>query len=105
MSRLFHVTSSSNRASIDAHGLDWQRMGAARGIAGSIVPEVDGIFVCTDASDVDFFVRINKHRRAGGRLGDRRDRHAAGRERRRVPPAASSNREGFTSELTTRFDD
>lgn len=34
-------------------------MGAARGIAGSLSPEVAGVFLCTDASEVDFFVRMN----------------------------------------------
>ena len=46
MSRLFHVTSSLNRESIQAHGLDWRRMGAARGIAGSSAPEQAGCFLC-----------------------------------------------------------
>jgi hypothetical protein len=31
----YHATSSENRDSIRSHGLDWKRMGAARGIAGS----------------------------------------------------------------------
>ena len=35
MTRLFHVSSALNRESILAHGLDWTRMGAAPGIAGS----------------------------------------------------------------------
>lgn len=48
-----------NRESIRAFGLDWTRMGAARGIAGSTCPEVDGIFLCTDEFTVDFFVRMN----------------------------------------------
>ena len=59
MSRLFHVTSSSNRASVDAYGLDWRLMNSASGIAGSTRPEKDGVFVCTDESDIDFFVRMN----------------------------------------------
>ena len=58
MSRRFHVSSSLNRHSIRVHGLDWTRMGAARGIAGSTAPEVEGCFLGTDY-DVDFFVRIN----------------------------------------------
>lgn len=41
----FHVSSSHNRASIGAHGLDWDRMGAAPGIAGSPVPEQEGCFL------------------------------------------------------------
>lgn len=55
----FHVTSSLNRASIEEHGLDWSRMGAARGIAGSYEPEQEGCFVCENEDDADWFVRMN----------------------------------------------
>ena len=55
----FHVTSVRNRESIRAHGLDWTRMGAAPGIAGSTVPEVEGVFLCAEEFTVDFFVRMN----------------------------------------------
>lgn len=55
----FHVSSSRNRESILEHGLDWERMGAARGIAGSRSPEVSGVFVCRDADEADYFVRMN----------------------------------------------
>jgi hypothetical protein len=48
-----------NRESILAHGLDWTRMGAAPGIAGSAVPEEEGVFLCRDEFEVSFFVRIN----------------------------------------------
>lgn len=41
------------------HGLDWQRMGAARGIAGSERPEQDGCFLVADDFDVDWFVGLN----------------------------------------------
>jgi hypothetical protein len=54
----FHVSSAANRESIRMHGLDWTRMGAARGIAGSTVPEADGVFLCQDFM-VEFFVGIN----------------------------------------------
>jgi hypothetical protein len=54
--RHFHVTSSLNRESIRRFGLDWTRMGAASGIAGSTVPEVEGIFL---DELPDFFVRMN----------------------------------------------
>lgn len=57
-SRHFHVSSVLNRQSITRHGLDWTLMGAARGIAGSRRPEVEGIFVCRD-EDVSFFLQIN----------------------------------------------
>lgn len=59
MAHLFHVTSALNRESIQAHGLDWARMGVARGIAGSSVPEEEGVFLCRDESEADFFVRMN----------------------------------------------
>jgi hypothetical protein len=56
---MYHVTSVSNRASIEEHGLDWRRMGAAPGIAGSPVPEQDGCFLAADEWTTDFFVRMN----------------------------------------------
>jgi hypothetical protein len=59
VTRLFHVSSSRNRGSIEAHGLDWSLMMTAPGIAGSREPEVDGVFVCLDRFTVDFFVRVN----------------------------------------------
>jgi hypothetical protein len=59
MTRLFHVTSALNRESILASGLDWTRMGAASGIAGSSMPEEEGVFLCRDESEADFFVRGN----------------------------------------------
>lgn len=55
----FHVTSSLNRASIAEYGLDWQRMAAAPGIAGSRGPEADGVFLCRDEHEVDWFVSMN----------------------------------------------
>jgi hypothetical protein len=42
---LYHVSASVNRSSIERHGLDWTRMEAAFGIAGSHEPEADGIFL------------------------------------------------------------
>lgn len=59
MTRLFHVSSVANRDSILAHGLDWTRMGAAAGIAGSAAAEVDGVFLCADEFEVGFFVGMN----------------------------------------------
>lgn len=41
------------------HGLDWTRMGAARGIAGSNEPEEDGVFLCLDEFDAKYFVEMN----------------------------------------------
>lgn len=56
---MFHVTSVRNRESILTHGLDWTRMGAAPGIAGSSEPEADGVFLCPDDFDVEFFLGLN----------------------------------------------
>ncbi|WP_427924630.1 hypothetical protein [Streptomyces sp. cg40] len=56
---LFHVSSVLNRQSIARHGLDWARMSAARGIAGSRHPEVEGIFVCRGEEEAAFFLQIN----------------------------------------------
>lgn len=57
--RAFHVTSSRNRESIGLVGLDWERMAASPGIAGSLVPEVAGVFLCQDQFEVAWFVRMN----------------------------------------------
>jgi hypothetical protein len=54
-----HVSSSKNRESTERHGLDWNRMGAAPGIAGSLRPEVDGAFLCCEDGDHRFFVELN----------------------------------------------
>ena len=59
MPTMYHVTSVENRASIDAHGLDWTRMGAARGIAGSLRPEQEGCFLAPDDWTTDYFVDMN----------------------------------------------
>ncbi|MFE0521436.1 hypothetical protein [Streptomyces sp. NPDC058954] len=58
-SNLLHVSSVLNRRSIAQHGLDWTRMGAAPGIAGSSRPEVEGIFVCRDEEEAEFLMQIN----------------------------------------------
>ncbi len=57
--RAWHVTSSTNRESIREHGLDWRRMGAARGIAGSQTPEQEGCFLAFDMFTVDWFLRFD----------------------------------------------
>lgn len=54
----FHVSSSLNRASILEHGLDWRRMGAAPGIAGSVRAEQEGCFLAEDERTAEFFVRM-----------------------------------------------
>lgn len=55
----YHVTSVLNRESIRQHGLDWRRMGAARGIAGSYQAEQEGCFLAADAGERDWFVSMN----------------------------------------------
>ena len=57
--RHFHVSSSLNRESILRHGLDWARMDAAPGIAGSGEPEAAGIFLVAARSEADYFVAMN----------------------------------------------
>jgi hypothetical protein len=54
---LAHASSQLNRESIREHGLDWQRMGAVPGIAGSRGPEIDANFLDTIDS-VSFFFRM-----------------------------------------------
>jgi hypothetical protein len=59
MSAFFHVTSDLNRDSISAHGLDWRHMGASAGIAGSSSPEVEGVYLCQAAGQVEVFLMLN----------------------------------------------
>lgn len=54
-----HVTSVRNRESILRYGLDWQRMGAASGIAGSRGPEKSGCFLTRDDFETEFFIDLN----------------------------------------------
>jgi hypothetical protein len=55
----YHVSSVSNRDSIARYGLDYSRMGAARGIAGSYGPEQQGSFLAAGERECDWFVRMN----------------------------------------------
>ncbi|MGZ4736687.1 MAG: hypothetical protein ACXVKA_12490 [Acidimicrobiia bacterium] len=55
---LFHATDVVNRDSILRHGLDWRQMGAARGIAGSDEPEIEGIFLFDDMFDIGWWSRM-----------------------------------------------
>ncbi|MGA9871230.1 MAG: hypothetical protein WBQ44_08830 [Rhodococcus sp. (in: high G+C Gram-positive bacteria)] len=55
----FHVSSALNRASIREHGLDYRKMGAARGIAGSYVAEQEGCFLACSPEERDWFIRMN----------------------------------------------
>lgn len=59
MPSYFHVTSTSNRASLWRFGLDWTRMGSAPGIAGSRTPEVEGCFLCVHLAEDEWFIRMN----------------------------------------------
>jgi hypothetical protein len=56
---MYHVSSVANRASIELHGLDRRLMKHAPGIAGSERPEVDGVFLCIDQGEADWFVDLN----------------------------------------------
>ncbi|MDP9074267.1 MAG: hypothetical protein M3N98_08860 [Actinomycetota bacterium] len=55
---MFHVTAAQNRASILRYGLDWRRMGATHGIAGSREPELPVVFLCDNWADVSFFTAM-----------------------------------------------
>jgi hypothetical protein len=55
----FHVSSTDNRESIKAHGLDWTLMGVAPGIAGSPHPEREGCFLARDETETEWFVGMN----------------------------------------------
>jgi hypothetical protein len=65
--RLWHVSSSLNRASIAEHGLDWGRMRVTGGIASGpgagppYQPELDAVFLCESLDDVEFFVGFGQH--------------------------------------------
>ena len=57
--RLFHVSSSANRASILRRGLDVSQMTATKGIAGSMRPEAAGVFLCVEDWQVGYFIDMN----------------------------------------------
>jgi hypothetical protein len=57
---MYHVTSVENRSSIEQWGLDWDRMGSAPGVAGSLKPEAPGIWLSEHPGD-DFFVNMAHH--------------------------------------------
>jgi hypothetical protein len=65
----WHVTSALNRASINAHGLDWTRMGATGGVAAGgpapdghrSGPEMPAVFLCGTWDDVEFFLQFGGH--------------------------------------------
>jgi hypothetical protein len=70
MARLFHVSSSTNRSSIEQFGLDSCRMGAATGVAGSNKPEQDGVFLCETEWEVGWFSRMRASTVKVGRGGE-----------------------------------
>ncbi len=54
----FHLSPVANRESILANGLDWRFMGAALGRAGSIQPELEGVYVVTSMEEVASMVLL-----------------------------------------------
>jgi hypothetical protein len=59
---LFHVTETANRESIQRHGLDWRKMNTTPGIAGSRVPECEGVFLARDAWEAKWFMDMGRNR-------------------------------------------
>lgn len=55
-----HLSATVNRESILRHGLDWSRMAAARGIAGSRRPEIEASFLVWDRQQADFFIQMSR---------------------------------------------
>ena len=51
----FHVSDRRNRESIRAHGLDASRMETVTGIAGSAIPELEGVFLARDFEEAEWF--------------------------------------------------
>ena len=56
---LAHATATVNRDSIAEWGLDWTRMGAAQGIAGSYKPELDAVFL-DHIEGIEFFTHMSR---------------------------------------------
>jgi len=55
---LFHITRSENRESIRTQGLNWERMGSVRGIAGSGRFEIPVNFLESAAEGCEWWVRM-----------------------------------------------
>ena len=102
MATFYHVTPTANRESIGQHGLDWYHGGG--GIAGSLIPEQQGVFLARDMHEAHFFVRMGSRRFAALDIwevtledepsGDLEDPDELGREfdgyfccMRAIPPA------------------
>lgn len=58
---MYHASDPVNRTSISDHGLSWARM-SSPGIAGSRSPECEGVFLCENEREVDFFVKMARKR-------------------------------------------
>ena len=59
----YHTSSSANRDSIRLHGLDWERMGAAPGLASGLnVPEEPAIFLARDLGEARLFAGMPRDR-------------------------------------------
>jgi hypothetical protein len=58
-----------NRASIEQHGLDWNRMGKVGGIAAGAGspsgwihrPEADAVFLCGSLEEAEWFAQVGEH--------------------------------------------
>ena len=59
---VYHATASANRQSILEHGLDASSMGLASGIAGSVLPEADGIYMCETVEEAWWFASFGRVR-------------------------------------------
>jgi hypothetical protein len=57
---MFHATAAENRSSIAEHGLDWRRMAAVPGIAGSRRPELPAVFLCETSEEAGFFTNMSR---------------------------------------------
>lgn len=57
---MFHATATQNRQSILRHGLDWEQMGTAPGIAGSREPELPAVFLCESREETGFFTGMSR---------------------------------------------
>ena len=60
MASFYHVTATANRQSIERHGLDWRH--GRGGIAGSVTPEQEGVFLARHPDEAAFFVSMGELR-------------------------------------------
>ncbi len=60
---VYHTSPSANRDSIRIHGLDWERMGAAPGLASGVnVPEEPAICLARDLEEARWFAGMPRGR-------------------------------------------